>query len=382
MAGRRTRGFCLTIWPGHRGDLSEDQVLTRFGRLGAQYAIGQKETGKEGGDQEGEHIQGYFYFKNAKSISAVKAIMAKLDFKASIQAQSPNSTNAQASDYCKKEDTRREKYIEYGELPMDNGKKRGLAEAVGALKEQGLKRVALEYPEEYVKYSTGFMRLAHILEGEGLDEERDVVVYYHWGDSGAGKTVFARKWDTGNYYRTTDMKEKIWFGDYHGERTLIIDEFEGHCLPSYMKVLLEGGKMEVQTKGGFAWSKWNTVIITSNFDPATLYTSRENPWSMHPTQPVGPFQRRFETGGIYKWTGDYKKGTSQVDKVLPIRAAEVEQLNALIEEEVAVGTVQGDEPETEDEYEPMPDIGPPVSPMTPSTFFNADDIVAALFADE
>ncbi len=381
MAGVRTRGFCLTIWPKHRGDLTEDQVLNRFDKIGAQYAIGQKETGTRASKQgEGEHIQGYIYFKNARTLNGVKATLKKAGFRASIYCQSADATNKQASDYCKKEDTRREKYVEYGELPMDNGVKRGLTEATAAIKERGLKYAALEYPEEFIKYSTGMLRYAHIIQGENIDEEREVTVYYHWGDSGAGKSVYCRKFDPENYYRTQDMKEKIWFGDYQGQRTLIIDEFEGHCLASYMKVILEGGPIEVQTKGGFVWGQWTTVLITSNFDPATIYTSRENPWSRHPTQPIGPFQRRFETGGIYEWTGDYKKGTSKVDKILPIRIEQVDELNRIIEQEIAVGTVDGDEPE--EEYEPMRDIGPPVSPMTPGTYIDLETMVNDLFDQE
>jgi len=383
MAGTRTRGFCLTIWPKHRGDLTEDQILTRLGKLGAQYAVGQKETGTKASKQgAGEHIQAYIYFKNARTLQGVKTTLKNQGgFRASIYTQSVDATNKQASDYCKKEDTRRAPFVEYGELPMDNGKKRGLAEAATAIKERGLKYAAMEYPEEYIKYSTGMMRYAHMLTGQNVDEEREVTVYYHWGDSGAGKSVYCRHFDPGNYYRTKDMKDKIWFGDYHGQRTLIIDEFEGHCLASYMKLILEGGPIEVETKGGMVWGQWTTVLITSNFDPATQYTARDNPWSRHETQPIGPFQRRFETGGIFKWTGDYKKGTSQVDNILPVLQPEVDELNRIIEEEIAIGTVQGDEPQTEEEYEPMPDIGPPVSPMTPGTYIDENAIIDELFAE-
>ncbi len=148
--------------------------------------------------------------------------------------------------------------------------------------------------------------------------------------------------------------------------------------------------MEVQTKGGFVWLTCTTVILTSNFDPATLYTARDNPWSVHESQPIGPFQRRFSTGGIIKGTGDYKKGTAQWSEPLPIRdtyaeihaaaAAEVRDMEAAPDSDVEETPPEDyDAPMTDLGGNPGLELGAPVEPMTPSTYIDVEQLLNDIF---
>jgi len=327
----RKRDWCFTIHAGHLGDKTEAEVETILKQLvpdgNAEYVVYQLEKGE---GTERDHIQGYVCFKNAKAMNAVKKFLggdAHLE-----PRRAPKISDAVA--YCKKDDTRRPgtMWFEAGVQPMDNGVKRTLTEACELTKTKGVKRVALEMPEQYVRYHKGLSALEHVHLGESLPQQRPVKVFYLWGDSGCGKSHWAENYSK-DLYSTGDMEGKIWFGDYTGQKTLVIEEFEGLCAPSIMKRMLDGYKMEVQTKGGFVWCQWDTVIVTSNYPPESHYDQTKNWFSVPPTAP-GPFQRRFETGGIYHGTGSYDMDPASVkfDPPLPEHVEEVVEAEGDVEE--------------------------------------------------
>ncbi len=315
MAGRK-KDWCFTIHSGHFGDKTEQAVIDGLKAMVSEYIVFQLETGGELGR---DHIQGYVMFKTLKSMQQVKNALpcdAHLEHR-----QAPKISDAVK--YCKKDDTRRPgtMWWESGVMPMDQGVKRTLTEACELAKTKGFKHAFLAMPDVVVRHARGIREYAHIAAGERIPQQRPVKVYYVWGDSGCGKSWWANTlFDSPmNTYTTTDMPDKIWMGNYSGERTLVIEEFESLCNHSILKCMLEGYKMEFQTKGGFVWSEWDVVILTSNVDPRVAYDAKINWWSVLPTPP-GPFQRRFSTGGIHHGTGNWEMGTSAFDVPLPVRA--------------------------------------------------------------
>ncbi len=314
---QRKKDWCWTIHSGHFGDKTEEQICTELAAMDCAYVVFQLESGGELGR---DHIQGYVMFKSLKSMAQVKALMpcgAHLETR-----KAPKISDA--INYCKKDDTRRPGTVwtEAGDMPMDQGHKRTLQDAIDIAKLKGYKRTMLDLPEVTIRYARGLREYAHIAAGERIPMNRPVKVFYFWGESGCGKTYgAAEQYDTpANTYVTVDMPEKIWMGNYAGERTLVIEEFESQCNASIFKCMLQGTKMEFQTKGGFVWAEWDTVIVTSNVDPQLLYDAKVNWWSVLPTPP-GPFQRRFSTGGIHHGTGNYEMGTAHFDPPLPVRVA-------------------------------------------------------------
>ncbi len=339
MASRQN-DYAFTIHAGNFGNKTEEQVIETLKGTKCTYIVFQQESG---GSLGRDHLQGYVYFKLQKTLSAAQAALGFPT--CHMRTRYKDSTIAQAADYCMKEDTRRPGCtpFEVGIRPMEQGKKRTLMDAIGVAKQQGYKRAMLDMPEVVIRYAKGLKEYAHIAAGDRIPQQRQVKVYYVWGDSGCGKSWWANTlFDTpSNTYTTYDMPEKIWMGNYAGERTLVIEEFKSLCNDSLLKCMLEGYKMEFQNKGGFVWSEWDTVILTSNTDPRLAYNPQINWWSVLPTPP-GPFQRRFATGGIIHGTGNYEMGTQVFDEFLPRR-----------QQEEAVAPDSGAAPD-----DPMPDIAP------------------------
>ncbi len=133
--------------------------------------------------------------------------------------------------------------------------------------------------------------------------------------------------------------------------------------------MIDGSKMEVQTKGGFAWGQWTTIIVTSNYAPQTLYDAVKNEWTVPPSDP-GPMQRRYQTGGIHHGTGVYKNGTAKWDPALP----KVNRPEDGKQEQDAGAAPDDSASETEEyesDYSPMEDI----LPRTPGTALPAEGTI-------
>ncbi len=172
MAGRK-KDWCWTIHSGHFGDKTEEQICTELKLMDCVYVVFQLETGGELGR---DHIQGYVMFKTLKSMAQVKALMpcgAHLEHR-----QAPKISDA--VNYCKKDDTRRPgtMWFEKGEMPMDQGQKRGLVDAIEIAKTKGFKRAMLDVPEVTIRYAKGLKEYAHIAAGERIPQSRPVKVYY------------------------------------------------------------------------------------------------------------------------------------------------------------------------------------------------------------
>jgi len=325
----KARAYFGTVGKGHWKKTVEQveqefvdivKKVNAFGVLQVEQGKSQGKSGLAGAvpDHNGVHLHFYIYLKNPRAQAGIYKLFKPIFRKKFWLVKAEN--NKGAIEYCSKDETRVRDtiWVNKEKMPMEHGVKRTLTDACEMVRNGGgIKRVAREMPEQFVRYHGGLTKLEHQLKGDNLPRKRDVKVFYVWGDSGCGKSHFGEFYDTAEEtYATGDMKEKIWFGQYGGQRTLVIEEFEGKCWPQEMKRLLDGWKMEVQTKGGFCWAEWTTVIVTSNFPPESQYDVKDNWFSVPPT-PKGPFQRRFMTGGIHHGTGSYEDGTAVFDPPLP-----------------------------------------------------------------
>lgn len=141
MSNFRCRGWCFTI----NNDTYEDLDLLldmEFSYLVFGFEKGLKGT---------PHIQGYVYFENAKTQSAVKLIMPR----AHLSGARGNAD--QNYDYCSKDGD----FYEFGDRP-ECGKRTDLLQIKGAIiGGASMESIMEEYPSDYVRYFKGFEKISN-----------------------------------------------------------------------------------------------------------------------------------------------------------------------------------------------------------------------------
>lgn len=133
---------------------------------------------------------------------------------------------------------------------------------------KSLVEVALANPTTYVKYHSGFQKLAYYMGQDAASEWRTVHVEVLYGATGVGKTraaiELAKTMDGGWFLMRKDDGKTMWWDGYTGQHTIILDEFHGNWM-RYKGLLgtLDGHPYRVPIKGGHEWARWTKVIITS-----------------------------------------------------------------------------------------------------------------------
>lgn len=87
----------------------------------------------------------------------------------------------------------------------------------------------------------------------------------YWGDSGTGKTRKAVMENPGAYILSKSRDGKgVWWQNYKGEKTVIIDEFYGWIPYDQLLRIIDRYPYEVEYKGGSTQLAATKIIITSN----------------------------------------------------------------------------------------------------------------------
>lgn len=227
------------------------------------YCVYQKERGESGT----EHLQGYIEL--SKQVTFRK--LANL-FPWHIEKR--RGSQAQAIDYCQKEDTRLEGPWIIGE-PKNQGARTDIESAYEAIRLGKRKReVAEEFTVVDCKYHRGLDRYRSLVEKDERNEQRDVQVEVYCGRAGSGKSRKAYE-ENEDLYKIVFDGKAIWFDGYEGEKCLLIDEFYGQMPWNFLLQILDRYPLRLPIKGGFTYANWTKVIITSNKSPTEWY-NRDN----------------------------------------------------------------------------------------------------------
>lgn len=262
----RCRGYVFTL-----NNWTEEEVEKLRQQAGYKYLI----FGREVGENGTPHLQGYVYWKAAKTFSACKKALGS---RYHIEAQ--KGSCEQAIDYCKKENN----YEEIGHPPLtqkekgDKNKKR--YERAWDLAKQGkieeidadirvrhfgtLKRIRSEYQQVPESVS--------VLEHE-----------WYWGDSGTGKTRKARESNPGAYLKNPNK----WWCGYVDQEVVVIDEWSPshECLASHLKQWADHHPFCAETKGSSMCIRPRKIIVTSNYSMEQCFSREED---------LEPLRRRFK----------------------------------------------------------------------------------------
>lgn len=272
--------------------------------LSIVYLAYQVESGVKSGHM---HLQGSVCFAERTTLANLKKLNARAHWEVM------RGTPKQASDYCKKTDTRLNGPFTFGELPAGQGSRTDLKQIYTAVKARNSNLDLLEQSggtaakfEKCIK----FMRFT-LMEGESDRQLQGVRIITLYGNTGTGKTYAAINYIANgkDYYiceAPSHESSKVWFDGYEGQKTLILDDFAGSfCAFRYLLRLLDKYKLKIEVKGAFAWAVWTTVVITTNCHPAAWYDGVDAAPLRRRLCEAGSEIRYVENQGTYKvmdWT--------------------------------------------------------------------------------
>jgi hypothetical protein len=270
-----SRHYCITVW-----DVTKDLISMCNDKV--RYLVYQKErcptTGKL-------HFQGYIEMKSpvrGTTIQKLFGCKAEKDVPSQLRFFLRNGTREQARDYCMKEDTRVEGNSgpwEFGNFDDGGqGTRNDIAGLYQMVKDEKKNIEIMEAnPELYMRTYRALDRVrAEIIKKKSESKFRNVDVKIIWGAPGTGKT--RQVYDQHGYEKQelfrihVDEGQPIWWDGYQGEKVLLIDEFYGQISYSKMLEILDGYSVRLPIKGGFTYSLWETVYITSNSAPESWYS--------------------------------------------------------------------------------------------------------------
>lgn len=211
-----------------------------------------------------KHIQGYIYFKNAKTMEAVKKV-----FKCnSMHLEPAKGTAMDNKIYCSKEGD----FREVGTIP-EQGKRNDITQIKDLVKSgKGMKDI-IEVATNYQSLKIGECLLKY------MEKARDwkTKVIWIWGASGTGKTRQALDVLTRLYGKTPYIKTPRtgkWFDVYDADEGVILDEVDRDTCYSTLKELCDRYPCRVETKGGMRQFLAKTIYITSLGHPEVLFSNK------------------------------------------------------------------------------------------------------------
>lgn len=185
----------------------------------------------------------------------------------------------QAEDYIQKKGKWAEKGEEiiytarFGEIKGKQGQRKDM-EIIADCIEKGMK------PDEIIDLNFSYRRYSNMIREAYIQKRkketkwfRDVVVYWHVGVSGSGKSRVSSKLveehGEDDLYLVSDYKNG--FDRYAGEKILFLDEFRDQLRYSVLLGLLDGYKIQVSARYSNVYALWEEVHITSPFPPDDVY---------------------------------------------------------------------------------------------------------------
>lgn len=161
-----------------------------------------------------------------------------------------------------------------GEIKSNRGKRKDL-EIIQDMIENGMT------PNEIFDSDISFRQYEKIIKSQYYRKRhketpvvRDVKVYWHFGESGSGKShsyvKLVEKYGEENIFFLNDY-ENGGFDTYNGEKVLFMDEFKGNIRFSVLLGLTDKYRVQVHCRYANVESLWLEVHITSVLQPEDAY---------------------------------------------------------------------------------------------------------------
>ena len=272
-----SRMWCFTIhanesdgdqlrWPACN---ERDPPLNWLGKKNFKYTMYQVERAPETGKI---HLQGFLCLSAQMTLNAIKK-----EYSDRAHWETSKGNLKQNIDYCSKQKSKICGPFQQGEQPKQ-GKRTDLIQVVDMIKRGKSDLEVMEELPEAARYSKEMCYTRFVYSEKQSDRQlQGVRVITLWGPTDKGKSysavnIIANREDYFILQCPSKNGEKIWFNGYMNQKTLIMDDFDASfCSIAFLKRILDKYKLQVETKGGFAWATWTTVIITCNRHPSEWY---------------------------------------------------------------------------------------------------------------
>lgn len=178
-----------------------------------------------------------------------------------------------------------------GQFEGTPGKRSDLLEFADALKaSRKLDEVARALPTTFIKYSSGWEKLARICNQP--TPRPQPMVYWFTGPSGSGKTRFARDLcdRRGWSYYVKQPEFGKWYDNYNGQDVIIFDDFDCEQSLGEMLRLIDYGPLQFEVKGGVRPVETFRFIFTLHRPYNECYIGHEK---------HADWCRRIEEYGVY-----------------------------------------------------------------------------------
>jgi len=258
--GPQVRRWCFTIF-------TKDTVADPESLRGRDptYMVWQREKSPETGTL---HLQGYVVLPRKATMAGVKKWLDD----ATCHLEPARGTDAQAADYCKKAESRdvspNSGPFEEGDMPAGKAGTRNDLLAVKKAIDGGStsKEVADTHFGTWIRYYRGFSAYRQL---SAIPRSRQTECAVYWGPAGSGKTRAASEFDSPEhtFWLPRPSGSTVWWDNYTGQRTVVIDEFYGWIRRDTCQRLVDRTPLRVEVKGGSINFTARTVIFTSNSPP-------------------------------------------------------------------------------------------------------------------
>lgn len=246
----RSRKWCFTL-----NNYSEEEYASIL-LIVSTYLI----VGKEVGSKLTPHLQGFVYFKEAKTLSSVKRLIPRAHLEIARGSFSDNRK------YCSKE----ESFVEVGVLPLDPADKGKMG--VDAARAQW----ALARAGTFEDLPIGLYQIARKIYNESLVVADRPVLDNLWihGPSGCGKSRYVR--DKYPVFYTKPMSK--WWDGYNGEDVVVLDDFDPtheKFLAYFLKIWTDHYVINAEIKGSMIRIRPLTFIVTSQYSLVDCFQESE-----------------------------------------------------------------------------------------------------------
>lgn len=255
MPSRQAKHWCWTL-----NNYTEDE-LQALEALGAelpdniQYLI----FGKETGENDTPHLQGFISFTKKTAFNTAKATVS-----GRAHLEPAKGSPKQASDYCKKDDD----YKEFGTIPGGKGARNDLKEVAKKIQKGARMRdIAEDHPAAVLRYGSGIQRLRGLYRPIRTGPPE---IWVLWGKTGTGKT--RRVWQFADVDELWVHPGGRWFDGFDNHSAVLFDDFDGSWFQmTYLLKLIDRYMFQVPVKGAFVWWAPKVIYFTSNHHPKEWY---------------------------------------------------------------------------------------------------------------